>query len=414
MIEEIKSTIDPTRQARRWCFTINNPFSSKDEVNPETTDIPYKEDYYSPKVIKDLEESGCFDFKYIKVRIGDDLIESKESIIRRPFFKDINSAINYLSNISSLKYCIFQLEKGEEGTEHLQGFISFTSGRRFRTVKDILPIAHIEKAMGTNSQCRDYCSKEESRVAGPWEFGEFCEERERTDCREFISLASSGISKTKIANLLPSQYVNHLNKIDEIYAHRMSETYSRRCRRVKVTYIYGPTGAGKTSMIRKNLKKDETFWVQNYDLSMFTNYNYENNIVFDEFTGDIKISTLNPILDVGPVQLRGLRTIKYGAYHNVFIVSNYPPTALYTDVQIESPDVFATFMRRIHTIVYIDKEGNQHIQRQTEWEPETDPIDIEQGLTERIKRVCEFDQDGNPIVIFDHEQYMSTRQTPTE
>ena len=167
-------------------------------------------------------------------------------------------------------------------------------------------------------------------------------------------------------------------------------------------------------MIRKNLKKDETFWVQNYDLSMFTNYNYENNIVFDEFSGDMKISTLNPILDVGPVQLRGLRTIKYGAYHNVFIVSNYPPTALYTDVQVENPDIFATFMRRIHTIIYIDKEGNQHIQRQTEWEPETDPIDIELGLTERIKRVYEFDQSGNPIVIFDYEQYMSTRQNPSQ
>ena len=74
MIEEIKSTIDPTRQARRWCFTINNPFSSKDEVNPETTDIPYKEDYYSPKVIKDLEE--YYEIHYD--RIPDSVLEPDE------------------------------------------------------------------------------------------------------------------------------------------------------------------------------------------------------------------------------------------------------------------------------------------------------------------------------------------------
>lgn len=76
-----------------------------------------------------------------------------------------------------------------------KGFISFESDKRFQTVKNILPFAHIEKAMGSNVQCRDYCSKPETRVAGPFEYGKFAEERERTDMRDFFELVKADTSK---------------------------------------------------------------------------------------------------------------------------------------------------------------------------------------------------------------------------
>lgn len=51
-------------------------------------------------------------------------------------------------------------EVGESGTPHLQGYVEFKSALKFRTVKNLLPRAHIEKAHGTREQNIKYCSKD--------------------------------------------------------------------------------------------------------------------------------------------------------------------------------------------------------------------------------------------------------------
>lgn len=398
---EINENIEPGKQARRWCFTINNPFGTIEEINPAISNLPYKEDYYPKKIMLELEESDCFVFKYVKVSIGEDEFETKDYIVRRPFFKDLDHAYKYLENIEHVKYFIFQIEKGEnEQTEHIQGFISFNIGKRFKTIKDALPFAHIEKAMGTNTQCRDYCSKTDTRVSGPYEYGQFAEERERTDIRDFIDLIKSGASKNDLCTLYPSLYLKSGHRVDAIYSTQF-EKYQTQCRDVKVTYIYGPSGVGKTSKIRRELGLENAFWVHNYDNSMFTNYKNQDTLVFDEYCGDIKIPQLNQYLNINPIQLRGLNCVKYGAYHNVYIISNFAPQELYKDIQRTSPQIFATFMRRLHTIIYIDRNGVEHIKRKTIWTAQTNEEDLKLGSKEQIQRVIDIDENGNEVIIFD-------------
>ena len=51
-------------------------------------------------------------------------------------------------------------EKGDQGTDHLQGYLEFKNARSFNVLKDNLPRAHIEKAKsGRESNCA-YCRKE--------------------------------------------------------------------------------------------------------------------------------------------------------------------------------------------------------------------------------------------------------------
>ena len=63
-----------------------------------------------------------------------------------------------------------QIEMGEKGTPHIQGFGMWKHGKTFLTVCKLLPDAHW-------SQCRNvknsiaYCQKEDSRIDGPWIFG---------------------------------------------------------------------------------------------------------------------------------------------------------------------------------------------------------------------------------------------------
>lgn len=59
-----------------------------------------------------------------------------------------------------IKYMCFGQEEGAEGTPHLQGFTRFTRPHRLGAVKRILGRRlHLEKAHGTDSQNRAYCSK---------------------------------------------------------------------------------------------------------------------------------------------------------------------------------------------------------------------------------------------------------------
>ena len=402
---EDSDKISLSTQARRWVFTINNPLGKDiEEIDINKTDLPIKTDYYSKSVIQELEDSGCFYFKYVKVNIRVDDFNSQEFIVKRPFFRDIESAIHYFERIEHFKYCIFQLEQGEEEqTPHFQGFISFKICKRFKTIKDALPFAHIEKAKGSNTQCREYCSKKDTRVDGPFEIGNFAEERERTDIKEFLELVKAGATEDELMSLYPALYLREMNKIQAIYSVNYKQ-YKRKCRNINVTYIYGSSGVGKTSAVRNMLGLENSFWVHHYDNAMFTNYEFQDNLVFDEFSGKIPITQFNMMLNVEPIELRGLNCVKYGAYHNVYIISNYSPKELYKETQKTEPLIYQTFNRRLNTIIRVDKNGKWIYERETEWEDNDNEIEIKMGLDKRTSKVYDIDKDGNKILIYDRHK----------
>lgn len=79
--------------------------------------------------------------------------------------------------IQEAEYMVCQIEKAPTtGQLHIQGYIWFQSARTLQSVKNKIKEwcgieAHLEKARGSPQQNKDYCTKEESRVDGPWEMG---------------------------------------------------------------------------------------------------------------------------------------------------------------------------------------------------------------------------------------------------
>lgn len=67
-------------------------------------------------------------------------------------------------------YTCGQLEKGAEGTLHLQFFMYFKTAVRAAAIKKKDKRLHIEK-VEVNNGADTYCMKEDTRVDGPWEFG---------------------------------------------------------------------------------------------------------------------------------------------------------------------------------------------------------------------------------------------------
>lgn len=102
-----------------------------------------------------------------------------------------NDDISNLQRPNNLiSYLVFQHERGDSGTDHLQGYIQLSQRKRLNQVKSIIhPRAHLERTRGTPAQARNYCMKEEGRIAGPWELGEFATPGRRTDLIDFRDAA---------------------------------------------------------------------------------------------------------------------------------------------------------------------------------------------------------------------------------
>lgn len=67
-------------------------------------------------------------------------------------------------------WCVFQLEKGKQGTEHYQGHFYYLNPREWNSIKQICNQMHFEKSKDLGASFK-YTSKDDTRIAGPWWFG---------------------------------------------------------------------------------------------------------------------------------------------------------------------------------------------------------------------------------------------------
>lgn len=145
-----------------------------------------------------------------------------------------------------MRYLIFQEEIGENGTPHLQGYIEMPSPCRFSKFRDILPGAHFEIARGTPDQCKAYCSKEDTRISGPYEIGTFgATQGVRTDMLALRDAVRSGKHGRDLYDddLVAGSAIKYGRGVD-----RMAQAYAVQHKRpvVTTTFHYGPPGVGKS------------------------------------------------------------------------------------------------------------------------------------------------------------------------
>lgn len=280
-------------QSRRWCFTLNNP---------EKTD----EEFYE-----------------------------------------------YLKGLEHIKYFIFQREKAPTtGTIHLQGFLIFVVGKRFNTIKNYLPTAHIEKCEGSSVQNREYCSKTETRFDPPMQFGEFAEERGRTDIKNIIELVQSGATNKTIRELYPNQYMRYFDKIERIRQEILSESNNSGVKNMQVCYIYGDTSLGKTYNLVTGYAMSDICRVTDYVKDPFSTYNHQDIIVFEEFRSQFAASTMLNYLDCYLISLPCRYVNKFAFYTKAFITTNIPPEKQYKSVQESEPETFKAFERRLTNVLH--------------------------------------------------------------
>lgn len=298
---DISETTDGKRnsQARDWCFTINNPVQTEQEF------------------------------------------------------------ITYLKTLPDLRYVVFQREKAPEtGTEHYQGYFEFTQPKWFTTIKKHLSKehigvdAHIEARRGKRSQAREYCMDEETRISPQfYEYGEFIEDGERTDLTDIMHDIENGMSFYDLSKKHGNRFIRVMKWAKEYRQSHLENKFKRVFRNMKVYYIYGSAGCGKTSYVFNKHGYDDVYRTTNYEFGWIDDYNGEKILFLDEFRSSFKISEILDYLDGQPIRIRGRHYNRVACYDTVYIVSNLSLKEQYTNIQQTEPKTWAAFCRRI-TAVY--------------------------------------------------------------
>lgn len=125
---------------------------------------------------------------------------------------DLTSRLSALAELPAVAYLVFQLESGASGTKHLQGYCQCASRKSLAQIKQLfheIPGAHWEVAKGSAKQNKTYCTKEESRLDGPWEHGTMSSAGKRNDIDEFV--AAMPMTEDEIFDRFPSILAKYPN-----------------------------------------------------------------------------------------------------------------------------------------------------------------------------------------------------------
>lgn len=231
------------------------------------------------------------------------------------------------------KWCQFavgQLEKcPDTGRVHLQAYIEVSNdeckgGVRLRAIQQWLPGAHIEARKGSQQQAMDYCEKEETRLAGPWRYGEPKKHGRRADLAQICQDMQEGKSIYNIINDNPDnlRFINYMEK----YLRHVPV----QCRSdIKVFWFWGNTGIGKTAFAYKLAPNAFVYTMGQQE--WWDGYSGEREIIIDECNNNFGYRRLLQLLDVykyrGPVK---------GSFvpmraDTIYITSHEHPADIYKD-----------------------------------------------------------------------------------
>lgn len=208
------------------------------------------------------------------------------------------SNLNWYSLGDLISYAVWQLEQGAlHGTPHLQGYVETTRLCRFSAFRSILNGAHFEQRMGTREEAREYCMKQDTRVAGPWEYGTWkgSNPGKRTDLQTVVDMINAGKTLSDIQDACPVQYIKFHRGIEKLLA---AKTKVKRDWKTKSYLFIGPTGTGKTTLARQlapdaYIKDPRNKWYDGYD--------NHDAIHLDDFYGTIDYDHILRLQDSLPI-----------------------------------------------------------------------------------------------------------------
>lgn len=195
-------------------------------------------------------------------------------------------------------YYVIGKEVGQGGTPHLQGYVQFSSKRRFGGVKTAMKNdrLHLEmqSSRSTALQASDYCKKDNDFV----EKGSLVTKGKRTDLMEIKRKIDEGASYVDLWENDFATMCTYRKAFQE-YIHLKRSAITRSV--PKVFVFYGPTGTGKTRRAFEFCP--ESTWVYP-GKGWFDGYAGQKVAIFDEFDGsDVDFALWKRLCDRYPMSV---------------------------------------------------------------------------------------------------------------
>lgn len=256
-----------------------------------------------------------------------------------------------------MRFIIYQLEKAPTtGYMHLQGYVEFKQPMRQNAVKRLFgDTAHLEVAKGSAEQNIAYCSKEETRLAGPWEEGvRVHAQGARTDLLDIKSRLDDGAGMEDIAADYFSQFIRYYRGLEK-YAQLKSKSRSNA---PHVIVLWGSTGTGKSRWA--NERDANAFWFPgsgDAKQPWFDGYTGQRTAIIDDFRDSLfSLPMLLRILDRYPLRVPVKGAFVQWTPEEIILTTNQKPTSWYGGgimINGDECDMPAPLRRRIDHIVHV-------------------------------------------------------------
>lgn len=224
------------------------------------------------------------------------------------------------------RYVTGQLEKGANGTVHLQYFLNFKVRRSIKQLHVICPRSHFE-VVKKNNGADEYCNKDDTRVEGPWSFGVKPARRDvKGDvARANAEIAQMGAHKACEQGLIP--IVKYKQAKQSINAYRLDSATAYASDTVRGVWIWGPPGVGKSHYARETypdlyVKSQSKWW---------DGYTGQHNVLLDDHDNPCLGHFLKLWADKYPANGEDKGGAVPLMHRNFIVTSNYAIRDLYKD-----------------------------------------------------------------------------------
>lgn len=263
--------------------------------------------------------------------------------------EDVADIKNYLKNIKHYQASIAVQEIcPKTGKKHVHIFVQYSRSVRLSLKK--LKGGHLENTLGSAQQNLKYVKKNLNKDAKLlWEEGSF-EEKGKKGGKSIRDLKN--MSKEEREDL-PMNYFNIVSKINKEESNLLSVKDFRKT--VKVFYIWGPSGVGKTNWA---LSKMEELGIEKFNDVKFTG-SFWNGIsencdcaLYDDFRDShMKPSEFINFIDYNVHNLNSKGGYYKNKYKFIFITSIQSPENLWADFREKNPeDSLTQWMRRMEVV----------------------------------------------------------------
>jgi len=262
---------------------------------------------------------------------------------------------------SWVSYLIYQRERcPETGRHHFQMYMECSGQQAYSRIQQIEGFAgcHIEPRRGSQEQNIAYCSKEDSRVEGPFVFGFPKAPGKRNDLLEIKDLIDANASRLSIYDAHFSSMVRYAKGLME---YKRLATAPRNFQPSVVLFL-GPSGSFKSTIIYSLLNSG--YFGRHYTLPLknsgpwFDDYDAQESLFVDEMNGNrMTPEFFNLLNDAHPCNApcHGTGGVQIVAKHH-FFASNYLPETWWKSHRKVSKSI--QIRRRFGAVLYTFSRAN--------------------------------------------------------